>query len=73
MAKGDLQRAGRKRKEPAPAKIALRAAKFCEDHAPGECPEGVQPLNQGFFTLERMRAQSVAKAKAKRKAKVRGK
>lgn len=65
---------GKRRKKPANEKIALRVAKFCECHEPGAaCPEGVQPLNPGFFLLERMRASSGAKSKAKRKVKARSK
>lgn len=81
MAKGDLQTVGRRRKEPASAKVKARVAKFrATDSHPGDCieaadetPRIVQPLNPGFFMLERLRSQTVAKAKATRKAKVRGK
>ena len=75
MAKGDVQTAGRKRASPDRKRVSLRVAKFCERHAPGECPEGVQPLNAGFFALEAMRRANVAgtKQRRKRRAKVRGK
>jgi hypothetical protein len=71
----DVQTAGRRRKEPSQERIAQRVARFCDRHAPGECPEGVQTLNPGFFALERMRQQTVAgkKQRAKRRGKVRGK
>jgi hypothetical protein len=36
-------------------------------------PKEVQPLNAGFFRLETMRDANVAKARTKRKAKVKGK
>lgn len=61
----------RKRKPPNAAAIEKRVQKFCA----GDCvslTEGV-PLNPGFFQLERMRAQSAVKSRAKVRAKVRGK
>lgn len=66
---------GRKRKERTPSKVALRVQEFLSDdaHRAVRAP-GVQPLNAGFFVLERMRARTVATKKAAQgRAKVRGK
>jgi hypothetical protein len=74
LAKGDLQTAGRKRLRPENARIAKRVAAFCQSPAP--CvPEGVQPLNPGFFELERMRYANAAerKQRVKKRGKVRSK
>ena len=67
---GDIHPAqGKKRPEPDADKIARRVAKI-KDVAPKA--EGVVQLNPGFFRLERMRSQSVAKTRARVRAKVRG-
>jgi hypothetical protein len=67
MPKGVLRSARKPRKREL---VAARVVKFlaCDECAP-TC--GVQPLNAGFFTLERMRATRTARAKGKA-AKVRG-
>lgn len=70
----DLQTAGRRRLRPDDARVAKRVAEFCDSCAP-VVPEGVQPLNSGFFELERMRYANAAerKERAKKRGKVRGK
>lgn len=71
MSKGDV-RILKRRKAPDAKKVRERVAKFCaEDEFCA--PEGVQLLNPGFFTLERMRQQNVTKARAKRRGKAKGK
>ena len=69
-----VQQAGRKRLRPDDVRIAKRVAAFCECEAPA-APEGVQPLNSGFFELERMRYANAAerKQRGKKRGKVRGK
>lgn len=69
MAGDVLPAPGKRRPQPDGAVIAARVAKV-KDVAPAV--EGVQPLNPGFFRLERMRMQSVAKKRAKVRAKVGG-
>jgi hypothetical protein len=67
---------GRKRKPKKPEQIAARMAKCM--HKDGERPEraefqqGVMPLNAGFDELERIRAQTVASAKARRAKTLKG-
>lgn len=74
MAKGDVRHAGRRRKAPNGERVAKRVRAFCECDE-SAAPEGVLPLNNGFFQLERMRQETVATAKvrAKKRGKVRGK
>lgn len=75
-------KAGRKRPAPEASRVTKRVARFLssdEAEAPGcqeendRVPKEVQPLNAGFFRLETMRDANVAKARTKRKAKVKGK
>lgn len=74
-------KAGRKRPAPEASRVTKRVARFLGDEAeaPGcqeendRVPKEVQPLNAGFFRLETMRDANVAKARTKRKAKVKGK
>lgn len=62
---------GAARKDRTPEHIAKRVAGYMKvDDAPRA--EGVQPLNCGFFCLERMRTQATAKRRAKKRTKVRG-
>lgn len=73
-----------RKKRPArrPAEVAARVAKLhklapapigCQE-AHDKKPKAVQPLNAGFFALERMRAKSVeSKKRTKRKAKAKSK
>ena len=56
----EVEPAGRRRQQPAPAKIAARVARALLDGAVGRI-EGVTLLNPGFFDLERLRSGSVAK------------
>ena len=68
-----VQQAGRRRRKPNNEHIAKRVAAFCACEAPA-VPEGVQPLNSGFFDLERMRsANSERKQRGKNRGKVRSK
>lgn len=69
-----VQSAGRKRLRPDNVRVAKRVAAFCACEAPS-APEGVQPLNSGFFELERMRYANAAerKERAKKRGKVKGK
>lgn len=61
-----------KRRKPENDRVAGRVAAFCKrDCAPSAI--GVRPLNAGFFQLERLRAETVAKAKARKKRKVKSK
>lgn len=61
--------AGRKRKERTADKVAVRMKKL--NKLPPALPEGVTPLNPGFFALERVRAESVrTKQRVKKRAKV---
>lgn len=74
MAKGDVRSISRRRKPRAGEVVAKRVVDFCSrDVAPAT--EAVQPLNPGFFTLERMRAQNVrdSKLRAGKRAKLKGK
>jgi hypothetical protein len=71
LAKGDVKPLLR-RKAPNAARIKARVAKFCASDAP-VVPEGVRPLNPGFFTLERMRSSAVAKVRAIKRGKIKGK
>lgn len=61
-----------KRKERPPSAVALRVRAFLATDEV-KCGAGVQPLNAGFFALERLRGQTVAKRKAQKRAKARGK
>jgi hypothetical protein len=73
LAKGETQQV--RRRKPLDAKrLAKRVGEFCACDAP-VTPEGVQRLNPGFFTLERMRQSNVTatKERAKKRGKVRGK
>lgn len=72
MAKGDV-REMRRRKAPSSERVKKRVCDFCAHEAPC-APEGVLPLNPGFFQLERMRFETVAntKARKKKRGKVRG-
>jgi hypothetical protein len=72
LAKGDIQSAGRKRRPPENARVAKRCRDMCACD-PVAVPEGVVPLNPGFFALETMRAQTVAnkKLRATKRGKVR--
>lgn len=71
MARGDVRRAGRKRKLPVRENIAKRIGHCCLPQA----PEGVQPLAQGFFMLEQMRNDNVAAKKSRKtkRGKIKGK
>lgn len=61
------------REPPDQEKIQARVAGFLKvDEAPCEKFDGVQPLNAGFFCLERMRQQTSAKVRGSRETKVRG-
>ena len=59
---------GKLRRAPNAERIAARVAKLADD---GPATEGVMPVNAGFFQLERMRSASVAKTRAKKRAKAR--
>jgi hypothetical protein len=61
-----------RRKGPNKEAIAARVAKFVQEEAPAEANANVQPLNPGFFQLERMRTSSVAKARSKTAPKLKG-
>jgi hypothetical protein len=61
---------GKKRPPQKRERVEARVKKF-KDNPPRAV--GVQPLNRGFFQLERMRAAQAARAKGKKRAKVRGK
>lgn len=69
----------RKRKPKTAEKIAARIAKFKDTYKPtreiknGRDVGGTTPLNVGFFLLQRVRTESVTKARAKRRAKAKGK
>ena len=52
MADGQQNLPGRRGKAPARERVAAKVAAF-KDSPPGG--EGVQPLNPGFFLLQRMR------------------
>ena len=73
---GEGPTAGRKRKPKKPEQVAARVAK-CR-HTEGDWPvrakfqQGVMPLNSGFDELERIRAQTVASAKARRAKTLKG-
>lgn len=58
------------RKRPDPAKIAARVKRLAREAEP---VEGVQPLNPGFFALERMRSATVPKKRAAVRGKLRDK
>lgn len=66
--KGDLQTIGRKRREPARDAVHRRVARF-KDKPP--TVQGVQPLNPGFFHLERLRAHVAAKKHGSKRVKLR--
>jgi hypothetical protein len=71
LAQGDVRPLLR-RKAPSAERISARVAKFCACDAP-VVPEGVQPLNPGFFRLERMRSAQVTKVRAAKRGKLKGK
>jgi hypothetical protein len=62
----------RRRPNPVGERVAKRVKKL-ERTCRVDAPPGVVPLNCGFFQLERMRSVTVAKLKARRKAKARSK
>ena len=65
--------AARRRPKPDDVRIAKRVAAFCACAAPA-VPEGVQPLNSGFFDLERMRfANGERKLHGKKRGRVKSK
>ena len=68
---------GARKRDPRPARIAARVAKFVDTYKPtreirkGKDVGGTTPLNGGFFKLERMRSAAVAKARGESRGKVR--
>lgn len=69
--KPEIEEAPNPRKPPVPAAIVARVGEFLKaDEAP--CSPGVQPLNAGFFALERLRNPQGAKKRDKDRGKVRG-
>jgi hypothetical protein len=70
----------KKRKERRPDQVAARVAKLHRAAVPtcqesqDDRPKAVQPLNQGFFALERMRTRSVeSKKRTKKRVKAKSK
>jgi hypothetical protein len=73
LAKGDVRALRSRRKEPDRAAIAERVRKHCECDTPPSA-EGAQPLNPGFFMLERMRQRNQdTKSRSAKRGKLRGK
>ena len=70
MARGDQKVAARA--APTPELVAGRLERRLKALPEADIPEGVQPLNPGFFLLERMRTQPGARAKQARKTKLKG-
>jgi hypothetical protein len=53
--------------------VARRSAERLAALKPRKLPEGVQPLNAGFFERERMRTELMPRPRAKRRTVLQGK
>lgn len=67
------RQARKSREKPDAKRIAARMSKEVEKLPEGKPLPGVLRLNEGVLTMERIRAHNVAKARAKKRTKIRGK